>query len=114
MFIDDAYWLLPILKLFVDQNKQSNEGRFVDNILKQISDGISPKFNELVEGLTVKEIEIIKLLQEGMTNKMNAERLGVSEGTLKWHLHNIYSKFLVKNRAQALLKARELGYLDED
>lgn len=114
MFLDDAYWLLPVLKLFVEQNKQSSEGRFVDSILKQISDGNSPKVNELVEGLTVKEIEIIKLLQEGMTNKMNAEKLGVSEGTLKWHLHNIYSKFLVKNRAQALIKARDLGYLNEN
>ena len=66
---------------------------------------------KLIEALTAKEIEIIKALAEGLPNKKIAEALLVSLGTLKWHLHNIYSKLNVKNRTQALLVARQQGYL---
>lgn len=66
----------------------------------------------LIEALTAKEVEIISALAEGLPNKVIADRLLVSLGTLKWHLHNIYGKLNVRNRTQALLKARAEGYLD--
>lgn len=64
-----------------------------------------------VESLTAKEIEILSFLEKGLGNKEMAALLFVSEGTLKWHLHNIYSKLGVKNRTQALLAARQSGYI---
>jgi ATP/maltotriose-dependent transcriptional regulator MalT len=40
-----------------------------------------------------------------------AEAIFVSEGTLKWHLHNVYSKLNVRNRSGAMVRARALGLL---
>jgi DNA-binding NarL/FixJ family response regulator len=51
-----------------------------------------------MNSLTNREREIIFALAEGLSNKEVGRRLGLSEGTVKVHLHNIYSKLGVKNR----------------
>jgi LuxR family transcriptional regulator, maltose regulon positive regulatory protein len=61
--------------------------------------------------LTKREASILKRLESGLSNKEIAEAIFVSEGTLKWHLHNVYSKLDVKNRPGAMAKARALGIL---
>src|SRR5204863_2357308 len=44
------------------------------------------------EALTPREIEIVKMVGQGLRNRVIAERLSISEGTVKVHLHNIYEK----------------------
>jgi LuxR family transcriptional regulator, maltose regulon positive regulatory protein len=61
------------------------------------------------EQLTRREVSILKRLESGLSNKEIAEAIFVSEGTLKWHLHNVYSKLNVKNRSGAMARARTLG-----
>src|ERR1700723_3339502 len=61
--------------------------------------------------LTKRELSILKRLETGLSNKEIAESIFVSEGTLKWHLHNVYGKLNVKNRTRAMARARELGIL---
>jgi LuxR family maltose regulon positive regulatory protein len=61
--------------------------------------------------LTKRELSILKRLETGLSNKEIAEAIFVSEGTLKWHLHNVYSKLNVKNRTGAMARARALGIL---
>src|SRR5882757_7720483 len=63
------------------------------------------------EDLTKRELSILKRLETGLSNKEIAEAIFVSEGTLKWHLHNVYGKLNVKNRTRAMLRARALGIL---
>jgi LuxR family transcriptional regulator, maltose regulon positive regulatory protein len=63
------------------------------------------------EELTKRELSILKRLETGLSNKEIAEAIFVSEGTLKWHLHNVYGKLNVKNRAGAMTRARALGIL---
>jgi LuxR family maltose regulon positive regulatory protein len=63
------------------------------------------------EDLTKRELSILKRLETGLSNKEIAEAIFVSEGTLKWHLHNVYSKLNVKNRTRAMARARALGIL---
>jgi LuxR family transcriptional regulator of csgAB operon len=53
--------------------------------------------------LTKREQQIIKLLGDGASNTQIAEKLFVSENTVKAHLHNTFKKIKVKNRVQALL-----------
>jgi ATP/maltotriose-dependent transcriptional regulator MalT len=65
----------------------------------------------LGEQLTRREVSILKRLETGLSNKEIAEAIFVSEGTLKWHLHNVYSKLDVKNRSGAMTRARTLGIL---
>ena len=61
------------------------------------------------EELTKREVSILKRLDSDLSNKEIAEAIFVSEGTLKWHLHNVYSKLNVRNRAGATARARALG-----
>jgi DNA-binding CsgD family transcriptional regulator len=61
--------------------------------------------------LTRREINILKRLESGMSNKEIAESIFISEGTLRWHLHNIYGKLGAKNRSGALVKARSMGLI---
>jgi LuxR family transcriptional regulator, maltose regulon positive regulatory protein len=63
----------------------------------------------VIEELTRREVAILKRLESGLSNKEIAEAIFISEGTLKWHLHNIYGKLAVKNRSGALIRARALG-----
>ena len=62
-----------------------------------------------VEGLTEREDVIIRLAAEGLSNIAIGQQLALALGTVKWHLHNIYEKLGVRNRTQALRRARELG-----
>jgi LuxR family maltose regulon positive regulatory protein len=63
----------------------------------------------LSDPLTRREVSILKRLESGLSNKEIAEAIFLTEGTLKWHLHNVYSKLNVKNRSGAMARARTLG-----
>jgi DNA-binding NarL/FixJ family response regulator len=66
----------------------------------------------LVEPLSDREHEILRLIAKGSTNREIAEALFITEGTVKNHVTNILSKLDVRDRTQAALKARELGFYD--
>jgi LuxR family maltose regulon positive regulatory protein len=68
--------------------------------------------HHLVEPLTNRELQILKLLREHLTNKEIAAQLVISPGTVKGHTIHIYQKLAVKNRHQAVEKAIALGILD--
>ena len=59
--------------------------------------------------LTPRETEIVRMVAQGLRNKVIAERLSISEGTVKVHLHNIYDKFGIDGRLELLLVAKERG-----
>jgi DNA-binding NarL/FixJ family response regulator len=65
---------------------------------------------QLIESLTKREIEILQLMSNGMSNKEIAAALELTEGTIKNHGYNIFGKLEVKNRIQAttLVKAYKL------
>ncbi len=65
----------------------------------------------LVEPLSERELEILRLIAAGMSNTQIAEKIVVTVGTVKWHLNNIYSKLAVRSRTQAIAAARELRLL---
>jgi LuxR family maltose regulon positive regulatory protein len=61
--------------------------------------------------LSERENEMLRYLAGGVSNKEIAQRLFVSENTIKFHLKNIYSKLCVANRLQAINAARQLGFI---
>jgi DNA-binding NarL/FixJ family response regulator len=65
----------------------------------------------LVEPLSAREQEILRLLANGATNREIAAQLVLAEGTVKNHVTNILAKLEVSDRTRAALKARELGLL---
>ena len=65
---------------------------------------------EAPEPLTQREREVLRLFSAGMSNREIGHALGVVEGTVKNHVHNILQKLGVRDRNRAMLKAIELGY----
>ena len=59
--------------------------------------------------LTPRELEIVRMVTQGLRNKVVAERLSISEGTVKIHLHNIYEKLGVDGRLELVLFAQDKG-----
>jgi DNA-binding NarL/FixJ family response regulator len=59
--------------------------------------------------LTPRETEVAQMVAQGLRNKAIAERLSISEGTVKIHLHNIYEKVKVNGRLELVLWVQERG-----
>jgi LuxR family maltose regulon positive regulatory protein len=70
--------------------------------------------DEIIEPLTERELDVLSLIVQGYTNQEIARELVLSLSTVKWHASNIYGKLGVKNRTQAVAKARQLGIVDAD
>lgn len=70
-----------------------------------------PDQSGLVEPLSERELEVLQLIAEGLTNSEVASRLFLSLNTIKVHTSNIYSKLAVNNRTSAVARARALGIL---
>ena len=58
-----------------------------------------------------REIEILNLASAGMLNRQIGEKLGLTEGTVKWYLQQVYDKVGIRNRKQAVARARRLGLI---
>jgi DNA-binding NarL/FixJ family response regulator len=65
--------------------------------------------NALVEPLTARELEVVQLLAEGLTNRRIGERLGISEHTAKFHVNSILGKLGASSRSEAVAQAARLG-----
>jgi DNA-binding NarL/FixJ family response regulator len=65
----------------------------------------------LVEPLSARELEVLALVAEGLSNREIGERLFITEGTVKNHVSNVLAKLGVRDRTQAILRAQELGLL---
>jgi DNA-binding NarL/FixJ family response regulator len=61
--------------------------------------------------LTSREIEVLRLIAKGATNREIAEKLIISEGTVKNHISSILSRLGLRDRTQAAIYARESGLL---
>jgi DNA-binding NarL/FixJ family response regulator len=63
------------------------------------------------EPLTERELEVLRAIATGLSNREIAQQLVITEGTVKNHVSNLIAKLSVRDRTQALLKAQELGLL---
>jgi DNA-binding NarL/FixJ family response regulator len=73
-------------------------------LMKQIAQPPSRQEKPVAQ-LTEREVEILRLLAEGLSNKSISERLSLSENTIKYHLKNILQKLNVQNRTEAVMYA---------
>src|SRR5262249_25458474 len=67
--------------------------------------------NAWVEPLSVRELEVLRLIATGQSNGAIAQTLIIAESTVKMHLKNIYGKLDVHSRTQAIARGRALGLL---
>src|SRR5688572_26779429 len=72
---------------------------------------LQPGQTGLPETLTEREVEVLRLLAAGLTNREIGERLVISPETVKKHSGNIYGKLGAGNRTEAVARAREMGVI---
>jgi LuxR family maltose regulon positive regulatory protein len=101
----EADYARQLLDAF-QQEREAHRGR----VTGRISAPPSPT-EALVDPLTERELEVLHLLAEGLSNKEIASRLVVAPSTVKQHLKNIYGKLDVHSRTQAVARGRELALL---
>jgi LuxR family maltose regulon positive regulatory protein len=102
------------MKALLDRLK-SQRGELKDYILTLMAafdeTGRATIPQPLVEPLSERELDVLHLLEQGMSNREIAQRLVVSLGTVKTHVHSIIGKLGVRSRAQAVAQAKELKLL---
>lgn len=108
-FLDEGE---PIYQLCLQLASQLPKNRYLQQLLQGF-DKITPRPIQLPFGETLsqREVEVLYLMAEGTSNEDIAERLFLTTGTVKWHVHNILGKLAAKNRIQAVNKAKESGLL---
>jgi DNA-binding NarL/FixJ family response regulator len=81
-----------------------------NRVLEMLTGATTPK--EFYDGLTVREVEILRMLATGMANKQIAYKLKISEKTVRNHVSNMYEKLHIYDRAQAVLYAVRKGLVE--
>jgi DNA-binding NarL/FixJ family response regulator len=79
-----------------------DSGIVADAVLQPAAATATDDESELVESLTARELDVLELLAQGLANKAIAERLGISDQTVKFHVASITSKLGAANRTDAV------------
>jgi LuxR family maltose regulon positive regulatory protein len=108
-FADAGEDLVPTLQEVAVQGKMVD---YVGEILAVMGGKVESRTKTaLVELLSERELEVLRLLVAGLSNREIAGKLVLSLGTVKTHIHNIYGKLDARNRAEAIRRTRELELL---
>ncbi|WP_428313333.1 LuxR C-terminal-related transcriptional regulator [Hydrocarboniphaga sp.] len=107
----------------VNETKSKDWGFALDEdrrFFAEICRGLPVSAGDAIEGVdasalaetpTARELELLSLVEAGLSNQQLADRLSVSVATVKWHLYNLYTKLGVSSRGAALARARALNLL---
>jgi len=120
VFLDEGAEVLALLQqelqVLSDSSRRpsvDHEREFLEALLATVGATVAPKGEHTgpLPVLTERECEMLTLLANGISNKGIANRLFVSENTVKFHLKNIYAKLSVTSRVQAVSAARQMGII---
>lgn len=100
----------PMAALLQEATARGMATEYVRKLLAA-SAPLHPSPSALIETLSERELDVLRLLAEGQTNQEIAQALCVSVNTVKTHLKNVYGKLGVNTRREAAAKARKLGLL---
>ena len=99
---------VPVLRLAVEQGVHAPFAAHLLTILEAGNDPRPVPIPETGETLTRREVEILRLIAQGLSNRAIAERLVIGEGTVKSHVHRILRKLDATSRTEAVARARQL------
>lgn len=90
---------------------ERGEAAMTRQTMARLLAGLPHRHNPLPDTLTEREVRLLQLMADGLSNKEIAVALSVSENTVKYHLKNILQKLGVHNRTEAVVQAMRLGML---
>jgi DNA-binding NarL/FixJ family response regulator len=73
-----------------------------------------PSIRAIRTALSARELQVVRAVAAGLRNRAIAEQLGIAEGTVKLHLHNIYEKLHIDSRLELMLLATRAGIVASD
>lgn len=110
--LTEAYSGGPMLETAADQFATRLVGLMKGGTLVETDEDEDEDENSgLTSRLASREIEILTMVSGGLRNREIGERLGLTEGTVKWYMQQIYDKLGVRRRPQAVMRARQFGLL---
>jgi DNA-binding NarL/FixJ family response regulator len=95
----------------VYRGESALDPRVAQKVVQQLTTGRPLGAHAAVEGLTEREIEVLRLVARGLTNKAVGQELGISDRTVQGHLANIYGKLGVSSRTEAVTEALRQGWI---
>ena len=113
LFVDEG---VPMANLLFEAAKQKITPEYTQCLLQAFSvpapkPELFSKPSKIAEPLSDRELDVLALLAQGLSNKEISHRLSIELRTVKWHTGNIFGKLGVKNRTQAVARAREIEIL---
>lgn len=110
-FVDEGWPMAALLRQALSQGLAPSYTSRLLAALGESAGPASPVAQPLIEPLSERELEVLRLVAAGLSNREIAEELCLSINTVKAHTKNIYSKLNVRGRMQAADRARELDLL---
>ena len=107
-FVEAGEKIIPLLRLAAGHGVLPD---YVERILAVMMENsaLAASLPSMMEPLSERELEVLRLIAVGMSNREIATELIISPGTAKTHVHNLCGKLGVRNRTEAAMRARELG-----
>jgi LuxR family maltose regulon positive regulatory protein len=121
-FLDEGAPMENLLSRLRKRERRHGPTPYLDKLLTafeqecqtQRAAGMPAKVSHLPAPLSKREREVLQLLAQGSSNQQIAQELVITLDTVKRHISHIFSKFGVRNRLQAVKKAKELSLLDDE
>lgn len=116
LFLDEGDQIVKYL--YASSNQMTSAGNYARHLLAQFTETpshisyINEDQDVQIEPLTRRELEILKLIANGLTNKEIGQKLSISLGTVKRHAANINGKLNTDNRIRAVVVARKLKIIN--
>jgi LuxR family maltose regulon positive regulatory protein len=104
VFVDQGPSMAALLR---EAGAKGHSREYVQTLLAAFGDQVSGQ--QTFEPLSTRELEVLQLLATGLSNPQIAAELFIALSTVKTHVNRIYAKLDVDNRAQAIVKSREIG-----
>jgi LuxR family maltose regulon positive regulatory protein len=111
LFLNEGEGLIPLIKEAARKGVAPGYVGKILSVYEGTKAAVPKQPSALIESLTERELEVLRLVAAGLSNRQIAEQLVVSLGTTKSHIHHIFGKLDVSSRTEAAARARDLGLI---